>query len=42
MLDLHARLVGGIARPERLGNTSLTVLSARPPHESGCSTAPAT
>ena len=33
MLDLHARLAEGIARPDRLGNTSLTVLSAQPPHD---------
>ena len=35
MLDLHARLADGIARPERLGNTSLTVLTAQSPHEVG-------
>ena len=35
MLDLHARFADGIVRPERVGNTSLTVLSAQPPHDVG-------
>ena len=35
MLDLHARFADGFVRPERVGNTSLTVLSAQPPHDVG-------
>jgi probable phosphoglycerate mutase len=35
MLEAHARLAERDALPERLGNASLTVLSALPPHEVG-------
>jgi hypothetical protein len=35
MLEAHARLAERDALPERLGNASLTVLSALPPHDVG-------
>jgi len=35
MLEAHARLAEHDALPERLGNASLTVLSALPPHDVG-------
>ncbi len=33
MLAHHTRLPAGVEVPERLGNTSITILSALPPHE---------
>lgn len=35
ILEGHARLAERAAMPERLGNASLTVLSAQPPHDVG-------
>jgi probable phosphoglycerate mutase len=35
LLERHARLDDGVALPERLGNTGLTILSVEPPHRVG-------
>lgn len=35
LLDRHVRLDDGVVRPERLGNTGLTILAAEPPHRVG-------
>jgi probable phosphoglycerate mutase len=32
MLRVHARLAAGVAAPQRLGNTSISVVAAAPPH----------